>query len=140
MLNPFKKKEDGFSLDDYSLPSLNQQDKSQDNISNLSDQELMDQTPKFQDNNNSPFPNNNNSSSNNFNETSQNSNNSHSQDLAKAKLETIEAKISLMDARMSAMEQKIEMIYQMLALEISDDTKNKLKINSMMDNVKNKKN
>ena len=141
MLNPFKKKEEGFSLDDYSLPSLSNSsqfdnsNKSFDPVSNLSDQELINQTPKFEENNfsQSSFSNmQNNNSNQNF------STESHSHDLTKAKLETIEAKVSLMDARMSSMEQKLELIYQMLSLEVSQDTKNKLKIDSMMQNIRNK--
>ena len=141
MFNPFKKKDEGFSLDDYSLPSLNnsinKNEINNDNVSDLSDEQLINQTPKFEENSFSTPAFNNSQYQNNFQENNNNNNNNNN-DLTKAKLETIETRVSLIDVRMSSIEQKLEMIYQMLSLEISDETKKKLKIQSMMDNIKEK--
>ncbi len=59
-------------------------------------------------------------------------------DIIKSKLESIEAKSQLTEVRLSTIEQKIEIIYQMLLNEISDDTKQKLNINNMMNSIRNK--
>ena len=60
----------------------------------------------------------------------------HHKALSNSKLDTIEAKVTLIDARMMAMEQKIELIFQMISNEVSDETKRKYKVESMMKNFK----
>lgn len=169
MFNPFKKKDDGFKLDDYSLPSLSE---SGDGLpkndlltaSNLPTGDLPNldsnspsSNPFSQDNSqqgkgpNSDLNPNTDNAFNSFNpmnnristpptlpsaSNSMNSDNFHN-DIIKAKLETMESKISLMDARMANMEQKMEMIFQLIAAEVSDETKRKFKVKSMMNNIKN---
>ena len=60
----------------------------------------------------------------------------HHKALSSSKLDTIEAKVTLIDARIMAMEQKIELMFQMISNEVSDETKRKYKVESMMRNFK----
>lgn len=133
MFNVFKKKENSFSLDDYSLPNLNSTQSTsgnQTNLSNFSDSELINQTPKFEETSySSPF---NQYNQNNLNDVSSNN------DYNKAKIETMEAKISLIDAKISSIDNKLDVIYQILLNEISDETKRKMKLQNMMETLKNK--
>jgi hypothetical protein len=168
-LNPFKKKEDdGFKLDEYSLPSLG--DDSQTSNSNTSSElpSLGESNAFGNTSMNSSNFGDNASSSNSFNPSYESqsqgipgisdpipssfnstlveshiqeqpqeiSNSSLHQDIAKAKMETIATKLELMEARQQSMDQKLEQIYQMLAMEISPETKKRLKIKSMMDSIK----
>lgn len=172
--NPFKKKEDdGFKLDDYSLPSLGESmpaENTQPSFDSPNSLPSLDGSPQsgvdFPQKNNSSISNNSISSSQEIpsmatsndmsvpgisssmpssfsptdvNEEAQGSSpvkGDFSQDLTKAKLDTIATKIELMEARQQAMNQKIEQIYEMLAMEVSPETKKRLKIKSMMDNIR----
>ncbi len=61
---------------------------------------------------------------------------SHSQKLSYAQNETTLAKVSLMEARLNSIESKIDLITQVLLEEVSDETKKKLKLKSMMDRIR----
>lgn len=173
-LNPFKKKEDeGFKLDEYSLPSLGDDMSSSNTIPENSELPSLGDSNAFGssgvDQNSMSFNSNPVSSdlSNSSNQTSFDTsgtpgitsslpssftstpveshtqmtpeaegNASLQQDIAKAKMETIATKIELIEARQHSMEQKLEQIYQMLAMEVSPETKKRLKIKSMMDSIK----
>jgi hypothetical protein len=65
----------------------------------------------------------------------ENNNDIHNQ-ISKSKLDTIEAKVTLIDARIYSMEQKIELMFQMISSEVSEETRRKLKVDSMMKNIK----
>ena len=173
--NPFKKKEDdGFKLDDYSLPSLGESmsaENTQPSFDSPNSLPSLDGSPQdgmsFPQESNSSIPNNNTLSSSqeipsmdasndisvpgisspipssfsptDVNEEAQSSSptiSDFSQDLTKAKLDTIATKMELMEARQQAMNQKIEQIYEMLAMEVSPETKKRLKVKSMMDSIK----
>ena len=69
-------------------------------------------------------------------DTNSNIDNSQHQEITKAQIETIISKITLLDARQQNMEQKIDLIYQILLNEISEDTKRKLNIDSMMNSIR----
>jgi len=142
MLNPFKKKEDGFSLDETSLPSLN------DEALNATKVEM----PQVQNGSNpysnilsasndlqmsgSQSPNQlENSQMGNFNQNNNNHNTLHN-DLIKAKMESLEAKTALIEAKLSNIDQKLDMIYHLIHEEVSEETKNKVSVNDMMQNVR----
>lgn len=162
-LNPFKKKEDdGFKLDEYSLPSLGENPVSQEQTSSSLSNSISSISPL--PDSSSPLPSLNSSSLPALDSSSdqqqgtpgissplpssfdskpieshveevQDTSSFHN-DLTKAKLETIATKLELMEARQHAMDQKVEQIYQMIAMEVSPETKKRLKIKSMMDNLR----
>lgn len=152
-LNPFKKKEDySFKLDDYSLPSLSESNtqsldvgnefspgndfSSNQNQSNDFSMGNMNAGNNFSTSSlasSNPFPTQNTQPM--MQETKSMDNNYHN-DLSKAKLETIEAKTALIEARLSSMEHKLELIFQMLSHEVSDETRRKIKVDGMMNNFR----
>lgn len=62
------------------------------------------------------------------NENTSNSLNTSS-DISAVQLETLDKKMSLLDTRISIMEDKINKIYEMLTLEVSEDTRTKVHVN-----------
>ena len=58
-------------------------------------------------------------------------------DIVKTKIDSLDAKVTLMEAKISNVEQKLEVIYQLILSEVSDETKRKIKVGIMMDTVKN---
>jgi len=54
----------------------------------------------------------------------------------KTKIDSLESKTNLIEAKISNVENKLEMIYQILLEEISDETKKKLKLSSMMSKIR----
>lgn len=154
MFNPFKKKDNEFKLDELELPSMSENNEESTNPiingANLNNQTFptqnstetnpMSSQEEFPVNNNpSPeFPNpftNNNQNQNNNQDNSQ-MQNIHN-DIAKAKLESMDSKVTLIDARLSSIEQKLEILNKLILEEVSDETKKKLKIDSMMNKIKN---
>ena len=135
MFNPFKKKKEGnFSLDDSTLPRLNETPSL-----NL-DNENSNQPPEQNENNKTPFeknlsPNNSFTALANTTPTFSENNLSLKNDLLKTKLETIETKMNLVESRMDGIDSKINMIYRMLYEEISDSTKQKLNLENIKDDL-----
>lgn len=176
MLNPFKKKNNEFKLDDYDVKSMsenNNYDSSSSNMDNSSqnfsptseenqlnsqnsfastmpnsnpeNQTMGGQASSFPSVSSSSFsgpietPRTSQSFSGGFdsNPSSMGMNNS-SNDLINAKLEGIENKMALTDAKIANIEHKLNIIYNILMAEVSDQTKQKFSVNSMMDSVRNK--
>lgn len=158
-LNPFKKKEDGFSLDNYSLPTVKEQEKNQNpmgfdnslpnsnsNFGDMSSQSGTDnnsflppvQQPQQDQNSFSQFPSNDvNSQSNNFSQS--NSRDPYvQQEISRTRLDTIEAKLSLIQSKMSNLENTLEKVYEMLSYEISDETKQKLNFKTLSSSARDK--
>jgi len=162
MFNPFKKKEDEFKLDDISLPSLGDMNPSPENSLNSSTSSFsetsnpiepsmpepansINENPFASPNqatispstqNQNPFGNNNNSIQTTTNDNQQNIQN----DILKAKVESMESKVTLIDARLSNIEQKLEIIFRMISEEVSNETKTKLNLDTMIQSAKNKLN
>jgi len=159
--NPFKKKEEDFTLNETELPSLSDSmPQSFDDNSNYSGLDLPDlpSSPSMPslDENVQPLSGLSSQTSsfgatqpeNPFATSSpsvpeqpvQQNQTGTNQDLhneiSRVKLETIDSKMILMDARLSAIEQKLELVFQMISSEVSEDTKRKLKVDSMMNRIK----
>lgn len=166
-----KKKEDDFSLNENSLPSLsdshsikNQHEMSNsdmpsfppqngsENSNSLNSDSSMSTSPipegiqQDVGGFNMPKSENNNSlnndttpsfSSNNDSIGVKNPHNEINDGVIKAKLESVDNRTELIEARLSAMEQKLEFIYQMISHEVSDETKQKLKVRDMVNDIKN---
>ncbi len=161
MFNPFKKKDDEFKLDEESLPSLGDSNFTQQPVdtspSSLGEMPSMSQSEppmpnlsnaSMADTLNSTLPSLNGGMSStsspfdtpapsSFSQDTQMPTSSHQNDLIKAKLDSIEAKVNLFEAKFSSMEQKIELIYQLLSHEVSDETKRKFSVGQMMNTVRN---
>lgn len=156
MFNPFKKKEDNeFKLDHMELPTIGdknnvgnenqvsepnlavpqlpEMNSSNDNLA-LSNQGTDLSSNPTMDLNSNPFANN--SIGNHNNETDLSANNNLHSEISKTKIDSLDSKVTLIDARLSNMEQKLEMIFQMISNEVSEDTKRKFKVDSMMKNIK----
>jgi CCR4-NOT transcription complex subunit 7/8 len=176
-LNPFKKKENEFNLNESSLPSLGSNDNNRNNNNSSDFNSDLPPIPNsdFSNNNNNDFSQTENNDFNSFDDSSMtpsfsqpqpdsefkskfssdslvsepdltpeinSSNNnshssSHSQQLSNAQMETKLAKMNLIEMKLNSMESKIDMISQILLEEVSDETKKKLKLKSMMDRVRN---
>lgn len=165
-LNPFKKKhDDGFSLDEHQLPSLSQsggpqQPQTEESIpeppqsqeNQQSTQPLPEQQP-FSQGNGASFSNpfaqqpsqmqpQDLSASSDMTPSSQQPQQhnedatKYHNDYSKAKLESIDAKVALLDAKMSSLEQKVDALLSMVSAEVSEETKSKLKLNSMLDSIR----
>lgn len=169
MLNPFKKKEESYKLDQMSLPSMssqqsNQSPTDQNNFGQQISPPSFDNHPASVDNyenaqmandqplNQHQFPTQNsdfnsttatpqafdNSSSSQINSFSSqatpnlggtpSNQNAYSNDLSAVQLETLDKKVSLLDTRINIIEDKINKIYEMLTLEVSEDTRSKVNI------------
>ena len=161
MFNPFKKKEEdkSFKLDEYSLPSVSDQTgqppaetPGTNPLPGADPMGPTDATSKFnptvpehQDNYDSytgpsfPPAQSPGLGASAFEKQAQEpmADNTH-QEISKAKIEALEAKVSLMDARLATIDQKLEVIYQMLAAEISEDTRRRLNVQSMVESAKRK--
>jgi len=139
MLNPFKKKDDGFKLDETSLPSLNDSNNISPSLnSNNLDVEESFPEPSFT--NSSVISNNTvlgSSFSSQPNSINENINNNLHNDLIKTKIDSLESKINLIEVKISNMDQKLETIYQLILNEVSEETRRKFKVDSMMKNIKN---
>jgi hypothetical protein len=57
-------------------------------------------------------------------------------ELLMAKIESMESRMTLLDAKISNQNQKLELIYQLIMNEVSEDTKRKLKVQSMAQDIK----
>jgi hypothetical protein len=155
MFNPFKKKDTGFKLDESSLPSLSDIKENTpiaENIHTNSSPELNTNTnlnlPDLNTQNsmpidetpipvNNPFETQNSfSGPMNLSEPQQTPIQNMHNDIVKAKIDAMESKITLIDAKLSSIEQKLELLNKLILEEVSEDTKRKLKINSMMSNIK----
>jgi len=152
MFNPFKKKDDGFKLEESSLPSLSESsDLNQESqVPNLESSTSFDSnpvqsgidsnplgTPSVQPaiNNSSPFnPIQDMTPSASMNNPS--SNQDLHNDLIKTKIDSLDSRTALIEAKINSVDQKLNVIYQMLQAEISDETKKKLKLDSMMGRIK----
>ena len=156
----FKKKKENFSFDDEpNLPSLSDVESSEPpknfdsnlgkelnhglgelpknafvSTDDYSDSSLEKENESFSSNMNSFGPSSYKKSSN---EDDSNKNSIPSDNrLLNAKIETIEAKLSLAQANIATIEHKIDMIYKMVVLEISDETRKTLRLNEMRDSLK----
>ncbi len=180
-LNPFKKKDNTYKLDEHTLPSLSetmsdnnpsadQQSASfpdsglpdlgsspsyasnddfslnqpasqgvempqsfslhgsEDASMNVSPQSMGTANGNFHP---SPFPQQHSQNNNSSQEKSDINN-----EISKHKIESMEAKITLIDARLSNIEQKLELLNKLILEEISDETKRKLNVQSMMGNIR----
>jgi len=147
MFNPFKKKDTGFNLDENPLPSLSdssnfdsQNSPSLDSInSNTNSQidnsfDMSSSSTQVVNESTNPFMQTPTTSNNSFNS---NSNQDLHNDLIKTKIDSLEAKTNLIEAKISSMDQKLELIYKLLLEEVSEDTKRKFKVDSMMKNIVN---
>jgi tRNA A-37 threonylcarbamoyl transferase component Bud32 len=67
-----------------------------------------------------------------------NTNDNLHKDITKAKIETIESRITLIDAKLASIDQKLEIITKLIQEEVSEETKRKLNVQSMMGNIKDK--
>lgn len=147
-LNPFKKKEE-FSLSNDSLPSLSDIGSSpfsstDNDLPSLGSSSDFSAPPTLGDNDSSQFSESNLTPS--FakpepmvpkEEISMNTpNESHSARLNNAQMETTLAKVTLIDARLNSIESKLDILTKLILEEVSDDTKRKLKVDSMMSNFK----
>ncbi|MFW5704921.1 MAG: hypothetical protein ACOCXG_03675 [Nanoarchaeota archaeon] len=176
-----KKKDNGFELDNETLPSLSEQqgnsnpqqpsttsssstDSSmgngasslpelpelpkqgnfpQDEYSNHADADLLreaEKTPPMQSMNNSgfqnPFEQEMNSQQSQMPQNGVAGGKDFNSELLKTKIDSMENHLNLLDAKFSNLDKKLEVIYQMIAAEVSDETKKRLRIKSMMDEVK----
>lgn len=158
MFNPFKKKDDfsSFKLDEESLPSMTEQNTGMSSYQNGSSDDYgmpnFDNVKTEQSFNSNPVSTNPTSlsapsnpfasSSSPFTSSSmpvQSSNESNSSlhnDLAKAKLEMIESKVALIDAKIANMDHKIDMIYQLILSEVSDETKARFNVGNALNSLK----
>lgn len=169
--NPFKKKEDDFTLNEAELPSLsdsmsNESSPSSDfpSLPDIGSTPSSDLGSGYPPSSPTPSPEENvqglpglSSQTNDFSSspslpssnpfdtsgstsTPESSSGGANQDLhneiSRVKLETMDSKLVLMDARMAAMEQKLELIFQMISSEVSEETKRKLKVDSMMNKIR----
>lgn len=160
MLNPFKKKDNSYSLDSMTLPTLNSQPDSNLNESpQIPNNSTLPPSNPIPDFSNHPastdsLDNSQIAQENPFKEQSsfpqtqsfqnspmdsvpqQDSMNSlptqqqANSDLSKIQLETLDKKVSLLDSRMSMIEDKIEKIYQMISLEVGPETKMRAEMNA----------
>lgn len=153
MFNPFKKKkveDNSYKLDEYSLPSISDQNKnsyeqtSQQGLSSTGTDAFNPTIPEHRDSYDSygstTFQSGSAMAPSSF-ESKQaygNSSNSSNDEISRTKIEALEAKVSLIDAKLSTIDQKLEVIYQMLAAEISEDTRRRLNVQSMVENAKRK--
>jgi hypothetical protein len=148
MFNPFKKKESEFKLDELELPSISENKEEpinspETNTLNEAPITENDPTKMPQENfpiNNEPSPQFPNPFVNNAQTQDTSQSNPHMQnmhnDITKAKLDSMESKVTLIDARLSSIEQKLELLNKLILEEVSDETKRKLKVQSMMSNIK----
>ena len=155
MFNPFKKKDDGFNLDETSLPSLSDSNNFEVPQSNTDSVNSTDLNPSISDfSQPTPIENptvptdfpvsnpiNSSMSQSAFSPSPQesisiNENQDLHNDLIKSKLSSLESKYQLMEAKLSNIEQKLDVIYSLLIEEVSDETKRKYSVNSMMKNIK----
>ncbi len=157
--NPFKKKEDReYKLNTTHLPSLSDMgtDKPQENPLNspvsamptfgssssfgstspITDKHEYDthdfssSTPiKSLSSGFNPEPTNNSSNESN-------SDNSIHVEITKTKIDTLEAKITLIGAKLNNIEQKLELIFQMMENEVSEETRRKIRVDSMMNKIR----
>ena len=159
--NPFKRKEDKeYKLNTAHLPSLSDMgaDKPQDNPSNppVSAMPTFGSSNSF--GNSSSFSGMHENDAHDFSSTmpikslssgymsesiNNNSNKGNSDnsnihaEIIKTKIDTLEAKITLIEARLSNIEQKLELIFQMMKNEVSEETRRKIRVDSMMNRIKN---
>lgn len=154
MFNPFKRKDNEFKLDDYSLPTLGDTHLSNDSKEKSFDDMGISSDSSFNFGSNSSSHEFNSGNSfggasessfhtNSFSTSSPKSSNnslndiqSVNSDIIKAKLETLESKTTLIDARLANMEQKLELLNQLILAEVSDETKQKLNVQSMMNKIR----
>ena len=160
ILNPFKKKEDKeYKLNTTNLPSLSDMgtDKPQDNLSSPSvpamptfgSSSSLGSTPSF--------PNMRENDAHDFSSATpikslnsgfkpepiknssneSNSDNSIHAEIIKTKIDMLEVKITLIEARLSNIEQKLELIFRMMENEVSEETRRKIRVDSMMNKIKN---
>jgi hypothetical protein len=54
-----------------------------------------------------------------------------SSELMKTKIESLDSKVNLLSAKVSRIDSKLDMIYNILSLEVSDETKRRLHLDSM---------
>lgn len=150
--NPFKKNDEKeFKLNEHDLPSLNDSPgigKSSDfgisepNLAGSSNS--LGGLGSMNNSSSPPMPEPSYGSIDSWNDASSgkkpemnNSNDgSTHNEISKSKLETIETKVTLIDTRLSSIEQKIELMYQLISSEVSEETKRKFKVNSMMKEIK----
>lgn len=153
--NPFKKKEAGFKLDDYSVPSMSEVNNSSNATTGLS----TNTPPNFDSNASLSSVSNNTSSFDSGFDTGPSSMYSQSMGesgiipsqsqyddgsgdvkmgIVKEKIEIIGAKMELLDSKMTNIEQKLDFIYNVLMHEISDDTKRKVSTQNMMNSARNR--
>ena len=149
-----KKKEDGFKLDDYSIPNMNNSNVAGENMSSSSsfdsgiDSSYQNSqfSNSFSQGQNSPnsFQQPFSSAPSSFQQQNQfvGGNSGYSSlgndnELIRVKIEAIESRLSLVDAKISSANQKIDEIHRILLAEISDETKRRLKVGDMMDSVRN---
>jgi len=153
MLNPFKKKENSFKLDEYSVPSLNEsKNQGFSNNGNLSSSSLGEEMPSNISNSGLPESSNQYGVINNDIQTMNQANpiisgsnpinsgvgpisnnsqtiNSNSDELLKVKLDNLDNKLSLLENKFLNLEQKIDLIYNLILNEVSEETKRKISMN-----------
>lgn len=163
--NPFKKGDNEFKLDEYSVPSMKDSNNSSFDPAlgtENSQEQPSELNTEANTNFENPFNNNSDDAGNNLlpstndihsndssgqesmfnpaqNSPSQNIGtdvNSIHSEVSRVKIDTMEAKVSLMEARMSSIEHKIDTIILMLENEISEDTKKKLRFQSMRESYR----
>lgn len=156
-LNPFKKKEE-FSLNDSSLPSMTEMSSPSSFGSSNND---FSKVPSLGDENTSFDSNSLENNSENFSMNNESDmtpkfsspepmvpkeeivgepvntgSSSHAQQLNAAQMETTLAKVTLIEARLNSIDSKLDILTKLILEEVSEDTKRKLKVDSMMSRFK----
>ena len=162
-LNPFKKKEKDFGLDNE-IPSLKDLGSSSGPLDNqsmpFSQQEPSNPMPPNSNNmnsfnqnltNNNPIPPQNDFQSfpppqqpqqqpfpqQNQQQFEQQNNQN---DIYKAKIESLESKVDLLNNKLNTQEEMLKQIYNILIEEVSEDTKSRLQLNKMVEHAREKNN
>lgn len=144
----FRKKDNKFSLDEHSLPSLSEiEPKPSSSSAFPSDDSLAPQqeqpkddyssTPPMASFSNQGFGNQSLSTPvSNSNTPFRDDSKSIHEEVSRAKLDTMEAKMALMEARLAGIEQRLDIVMQILKYEMSDETKKKMSMDHMRDSFK----
>ncbi len=145
MYNPFKKEDKGFNLDNIKLPSLNEmEDSNKSFFTNTNENKPIMQSVSNNNENIQTNPSFSNpfSMQNNLEQQPNMSKNPFEQpqkqdlssELIKGKIELIENKIEIIQTNMISLNAKMDMIYNMLLCEVSEETKQKLNLNNIKRN------
>ena len=120
---------------DFNMGSTPSEDFSSPNLESSNNVPDFNNTPA--NSNINPMLQSNSSPIEPTNNIDNNHNNQH-QEITRAQIETMMSKLTLLDARQQNMEQKLDLVYQIILNEVSEDTKRKLNIDNMMNSIRNR--